>query len=393
MFADVIGHKEPLRLLRQAIFSERLPNAYLFVGPANCGKTFTALQFAKALNCERAFEFASPEAVDCCESCSNCLHFHRQSHPDLMIVHPLLSLTGEDELYEPVEEENAGESGLEFVEIEGAIIRVSQIEALIAHNALKRVQARRKIYILISAETMNPEAANRLLKTLEEPSPHTIFILTAATTQSLLPTIISRCQLIHFNPVPVREATERLAQQYPHILPERIQSLVALSAGRVGWAIRMLEHPEMMQIRQDLLDLCVALPGKPMLECLKGGEQLLSIAERLWLATVEAEIAEKALKARRDRILRTCLRDVLDILISWFRDLIVVAADPDSPYIINSDRREDLQRLAPLYQIEACRRVCTYLEDMKMHLRQNANLRLAAEIMALRMISASPRAA
>ena len=100
-----------------------------------------------------------------------------------------------------------------------------------------------------------------------------------------------------------------------------------------------------------------------------------------------------ALKARRDRVLRTRMHEVLEVLISWFRDLIVVHADPNSAQVTNRDRLDDLRRLAPDYQVEMCRRVCAYLEDTKQQLRQNVNLRLTAEVVALRLITASTKAA
>jgi len=239
---------------------------------------------------------------------------------------------------------------------------------------------------------MNAEAENRLLKTLEEPPPNTLLIVTSNNLASLLPTTVSRCQTVNFGPVPAAEAEQRLQERFPQAPPEQVRSIVALSGGRVGWAINMLEHPEVLQIRNDLLTLCAGAPGRAMVECLRGGEQLIDAAERWWLMSVDPEVGERALKARRDRVLRTTMRDVLEVLISWFRDLIVVQADPTSPALINRDRLDELQRVAPRYPVEMCRRVCIYLEDMKRQLRQNANLRLAAEVSALRMITAATKA-
>jgi DNA polymerase-3 subunit delta' len=389
MFSDIIGHEGPIRLLKRAAASGRIPNAFLFVGPPHVGRRTVALQLAKALNCERNPSFASGEAVECCDECDNCRAFNVEHHPDLMVVRPTLSLKGDDDVLVEAEDGGDGEEAPDFIEIEGSIIRTGQIEALIEHTFLKRVQARYKVYLVIAAETMNEAAQNRLLKTLEEPPPNTLLILTSANLGALLPTTISRCSVINFEGVSATEAEARLRQRYPDVAAEQLHSLVALSGGRVGWAMDMLAHPEVLQIRSDLLDLCVALPGLPMLACLQRGELLVEAAERWWTATVEGEVGERALKSRRDRVLRTRMKEVLDVLISWFRDVIVAHEDPDSPHLVNRDRREDLRRLAPGYQVEKCRRVCAYLEDMKVQLRQNANLRLATEIMALRLISAA----
>ena len=385
MFSDIIGHEGPLRTLKRAVFSGRIPNAYLFVGPAHVGRRTVALQLAKALNCQHHLSFASAEEVDCCDECDNCRAFDQEHHPDLMVVRPLVSLKGDDDI---VQDSDEGDEAPDFIEIEGSMIRVQQITSLIEHSFLKRVQGQRKVYLVTSVETMNDEAENRLLKTLEEPPPNTVLILTSANLGALLPTTISRCRVVNFEPVPAAEAEARLRERHPDMPAEQLHSVVALAGGRVGWAINTLQHPEVLQIRNDLLDLCVSLPETPMLACLRRGEQLMEAAERWWTATVEGEVGERALKARRDRVLRTRMREVLDVLITWFRDLMVAHADPDSPHLINRDRREDLRRLAPGYQVEKCRRVCAYLEDMKAHLRQNANLRLATEVVALRLISA-----
>jgi DNA polymerase-3 subunit delta' len=389
MFTDIIGHQSAVTILKRAILSGRIPNAYLFVGQANVGKTFTALQLAKALNCERNAEATSPEALDCCDECDNCRAITAGSHPDFMLIRPRISVKSEEEIVDEGDEGDDSDTGPQVIEIDGSLVTTGQIEALISHASLKRVRGRRKVYLITSAETMNKEAENRLLKTLEEPPADTLLILTSANLGALLPTTISRCQTISFEAVPPAEAEAALRQRFPDCTPEQLHSVAALSGGRVGWAITMLQHPEVLGIRDSLLDLCASLPQRGTVECLRQGEALVDAAERWWLASVERDVAEKALKARRDRVLRTRMHDVLDVLISWCRDLMVVHADPDSAQVINRDRLDQLRRLAPGCRVDKCCMACAYLEDMKRQLRQNVNLRLAAEIMALRLITAT----
>ena len=386
MLKDIIGQHAPLHVLRRAIASGRVPHAYLFAGPPNVGKTLTALWLAKTLNCERNVTFASADEVDCCDQCDTCLRFERLVHPDLMLLRPEKSVKvgGEDG------EDAEGEA--DVLEIEGSLITTGQVERLVEHSYLRALQSRRKVYIITSAETMNKEAENRLLKTLEEPPPGTVLILTCANLSGLLPTTISRCQLLNFRSVPAAEAEASLRQRYPQIAAEQVHSLVALSGGRIGWAINMLQHPDVLRIRADLLDLCLRLPTMPMVQCLQTGQRLIEAAEGWWLATADPDVAEKALKSSRDRILRTRLIDVLDVLITWFRDLLLVHSDPQAPQVINRDRLADLQRLAPTVNAETCRKACLYLDDMKQQLRRNANVRLACEMMALRLITASAAA-
>jgi len=387
MLKDIIGQQAPLQVLRRAIFTGRVPHAYLLAGPPNIGKTLVALWLAKTLNCERNTAFASPEDVDCCDECDTCRRFERLAHPDLMLVRPEKSVK--------MDADDAGEesdSEPDILEIEGSMITTGQVERLVEHSYLRAMQCRRKIYVVTSAETMNKEAENRLLKTLEEPPPGTVLILTCANLSGLLPTTISRCQLLKCRSVPSVEAEAKLTERYPTIPAEQVHSLVALSGGRVGWAINMLQHPEVLKIRGELLDLCVRLPRMPMVQCLQTGEKLIEAAEAWWLATADPELGEKALKSSRDRILRTRLIDVLDVLVTWFRDLLLVHSDPQSTHVINRDRLADLQRLAPMVAPDTCRKACLYLEDMKQQLRRNANVRLACEMLALRLITASAAA-
>lgn len=410
MLADLVGQDTPLQILKRAIYHNRLPHALLFAGPPNIGKTTAAVQLAKVLNCENRPAFASADEVDCCDRCPTCLALERGNHPDFLLLQPTQSLKLKDERPRARklttrsaaaattaaatsavgDGEAAGDGGAgDLRGIEGAQILTEQVERLIAHTSLKGMQARRKVYVITPAEAMNREAENRLLKTLEEPPPGTLLILTTNNLSALLPTTISRCQLLTFRPLPAPLAESYLQSHFPDHKSAVVRSLVALSGGRLGWAIEMLRHPEVLALREQLLDLCVSFPDRPLIYSLRLAEKLLQLTEDWWLATADPEVADKALKASADRVLRTRLTEILNVLLSWHRDLALVYADPDSPLVINHDRRAELQRLAPHYRPESCQRVCDHLEELRAQLRQNANLRLATEVLAMRLLSAS----
>lgn len=371
-FAQVAGHQGTLRVLKRAVLTGRVPHAYLFVGPPNVGKTLVAVELAKALNCETLQQVESLDDIEPCDQCSACVRIQKGTHPDFRLLYPTTRLDSDE--------------GDELITMEGAEIRIKQVRGLIESASLKISQARRRVYIITEADTMNANAANAFLKTLEEPPGATTLILTTTGPADLLPTIVSRCQIVSFHPVPAAEACDFLSARYPDADHGQIQSIVAMSAGRVGWAQRLLQEPEVMQIRSELFDLCVRLADADWVQCLRAGELLVDAAERWWLATAEAELAQRALKASRDRVLRTAMHSLLDMLATWFRDLLLLSSSPGSDGLVNVDRADQLRSLAARYDVGKCEAACRHLQAMHGQLKQNANLRLAAETLALRLI-------
>lgn len=375
-FTNVVGLEQPIAVLRRAIASKRVAHAYLFHGPPNVGKTLVAHEVTKALNCETNTSFDAPEDVEPCDQCSACTRIQRDTHPDVRIVRPMAKVQAQDE-----------EGGADVV-IEGAMITTEQIADIVTDANLKASQARRKVFVVSSAEAMNPPAANRLLKTLEEPPGDTTLILTTQNLSRLLPTIISRCQMVRFRPASLSQAQEALHERFADTDAGVLRSVVALSGGRIGWAIKLLDRPEALELRGGLLDLVASIPGRDWFEGMAMGEQLIEFAQRWWLATEEEEFAEKAIKANRDRVLRTKMNDVLDVLLTWFRDLSLLASEGDPSLVINADRMDQLTSIAQDRKPERCGRGCEDIEQTRKQLRGNANLRLASEVLAYKLISA-----
>ncbi len=384
MLAEIVGHEAPLRVLRRAVATGRVHHAYLFVGPPNVGKTLTAIQFAKVLNCQRHATFADEAEVECCDECRNCHSIEVENHPDFRLLRPMTGLAGRGD----GDDDDTGEDEA-LLEIEGSLITTGRIEGLVASASLKLSRARRKVYVITSAEAMNKEAANRLLKTLEEPPGSTTLVLTTAHPSRLLPTIVSRCQVVNFHPVPLATCESFLARRFPQAEAAQVRTVAGLCGGRVGWAYRLLQHPKVLELREEVIGWCLGLKTMEQVECLRLGEQIVGTVERWWQATAtDKEVAEKALKQARDRVLRTVFPEILDVLSSWFRDLALAGADPGAPQIINQDHLAELQHQAPLYSPAACRKVVLHIEELRRQLRQNANVRLAAEVLALRMLTA-----
>ncbi|MGC1275876.1 MAG: DNA polymerase III subunit delta' [Planctomycetaceae bacterium] len=185
---DYRGHREQIAMFRRAIERGRLSQAYLFVGPAGVGKRLFARKLSSCLFCERHDE----SELDACGECPSCRQMAAGSHPDHFEIGcpegkrelPLSAFIGE--------RDERGRAGLCY------------------QLSLRPSAGIRRIAVIDDADTMNDEAANAFLKTLEEPQPGAVLILIAPQAEALLPTIRSRCQLVRFAPLTAADVTELL---------------------------------------------------------------------------------------------------------------------------------------------------------------------------------------
>ena len=204
-FKEIIGHRRPIRLLQRAILNDRLPNAYLFLGPEGVGKRLTALTLAKTLNCEQRSD-------DCCEQCLPCRKIEESNHPDVSVIGP-----------------------------DGQFIKIESIRQLQRSLTYRPYEGRKRVCVIDGADHMKAEGANALLKTLEEPPGNTLLVLLSAEREVLLPTIISRCQPVTFGSLPMDEVASVLCGRAS--MDEREAAAVAmLSQGSLGRALEMVEQ-------------------------------------------------------------------------------------------------------------------------------------------------------
>jgi DNA polymerase-3 subunit delta' len=179
-FKDVIGHARPIEMLQRAILNDKVAHSYLFLGNEGIGKKWVALQFAKALNCLKR----RAEESDACDQCLSCRKIEDQLHPDVLVIEP-----------------------------EGQALKVDQVRQMQRDLAYRPYEGKRRICILTAADRMASNMSNTLLKTLEEPPLHTMIILLANSSRAVLPTILSRCQQISFNPLPFSSLTRWLIEK------------------------------------------------------------------------------------------------------------------------------------------------------------------------------------
>jgi DNA polymerase-3 subunit delta' len=196
------GQRYAVRVLSSALEGKRPASAYLFYGPAGCGKKSTARCFAEALFCEK-------EPFVGCGQCSSCRRVAAEKHPDFMSLRP-----------------------------DGTTFKVAQVQELLKEASLRPVEAPRRVMLLDQVELMSPEAANALLKVLEEPNPRLHFILVSTVRSRILATIQSRCQALRFGPLP-EPVLVALLREHQGMDEATAKGLAALSGGSLELAGRL----------------------------------------------------------------------------------------------------------------------------------------------------------
>ena len=332
----IIGHDTVVQFLRQLTAEGRdgLRHAYLLLGARQIGKTTVGKVFSQALFCTG--EMAQP-----CGQCRSCRLVKHDNHPDLRLIQPVDKNGVVDRL--------------------GGTLRVEQATEIIHDVILRPMEGRYKIFLIQDLHTANVAFANKLLKTLEEPPAHAIFILTALERDRLLPTIVSRCQPIELRPVapPVIAAA---LQEGRKISETEADLLSRLARGRVGWAIQQLESgPEQASRQSQLEMLWKLLDAEPV--------ERLTIAEKMAAATNSQQIFE-----------------LLETWTIWWRDVFLVQSHSDSA-CCNIDYAQELRHQAGSIPAEVVRQHLHTLHRIEGYLHHTINTRLALEVLFLRLPS------
>lgn len=329
---DVVGQERALLLLQRSLEAGSLAHAYLFVGPAHVGKMTLALNLAQALNCEAA----EPP----CGECDTCHRIASAKHADVQVI-------------------DLG-SGGDSSEAETRVkISVEQIEQLQHSASLPPFEGKHKVFILDGVEFLSIGAANRLLKTLEEPVGKVIFLL-LTTNESLLPaTIVSRCQRVELVPLAAGEVEGALYNRWG-VEPEKARLLARLCGGCLGWAVSAAGDDSVLQRRAEWLD--------GLLELTEAGNE-----QRF------AYVAQLVDRYSQNRVL---VRERLELWVDWWRDLLMVKVGC-SDAVTNADRLTTLAEMAKGYKLTEIRAFIDSIRVAGEQLRLNANPQLVLEVLML----------
>jgi DNA polymerase-3 subunit delta' len=329
-FKDIWGQESAVRFLRGVIANQRVASAYLFIGSKGIGRATTAYAFALMLNCEE------PKEDDACTLCDSCKKILDGNHPDICLVEP---------------------------EKEGRAIKINQVREVERQVGFSPVSARYRVTIIDPAERMTDEAANAFLKTLEEPPPRNVFILTVRDPGDLLPTIVSRCQRVPFKPLPPEYITDFLTKE-SSVDSGRARLVARLSEGSLGRAQRLAKD-EVFEERKHWLEKLTTAVGGSL-------DGLLDFAQEC--SNIEKSIPEDNMGPGEEK-----LSLMMGIWKSWYRDLLLIKQGGKQDLVFNSDLGSRLQEAASGYTVDALMKAISVISRAEHDFMNNRNRLLLLE--------------
>ena len=342
-FDSIIDQERPIRILTALLQHGALPHALLFTGIEGSGRQAVAVALAKACNClqKNSGEKTniqrnrgegghrkndSSASVEACGTCKACRKIESGNHPDVIHIKPA-----------------------------GPIIKIAQVRALIHTLAMKPYEASTRLVIIRDAQIMNPAAGNALLKLLEEPPERTVLILIATQTMDLLPTIVSRCQHIRFNPISALKLENLLINEHS-LDRQAAQVISAMANGSFSRATSMISS-NWLNRRNWILGEMKLLPSRPI-------GHILAFAERL--------AKDKA-----------AISDALEVIKFWLRDLIIVKYNPAK--IIHMDIADEIKSLSQGLPVTSLLSKLDLIHTTENSIELNTNVRVALEVMLMKL--------
>jgi DNA polymerase-3 subunit delta' len=319
---DLIGHEWAVDMLKKHVIHGTTRHAYLFCGPPGLGRRTLALRFAQALNCTTPSDAGIP-----CGQCRDCKQIEAMQHADLTVIQ---------------------------ADSEGGTLKVDQIRDSRKTLILKPYMSKFRVAMFLRFQEANDNAANALLKTLEEAPSYAVLILTADNPEQLLPTIVSRCEVLRLRPLSFDEVQRGLENR--GLENSRAKLIAHISGGRFGYALRLIENDDLLEAREERLnDLLSLLPAS------------------------RVEKFKYADKLSKDK---DSMRQAITFWLSYWRDVMLRTAQADTP-LVNVDRNMEIEDLAGQLDLSSARKVVGNLEDVLEKMDKNVNPRLLAEVLLL----------
>lgn len=313
-FKDILGHERVKKILRKALQKKKVPNSMLFCGPEGVGKEEMAFLLAKALNCERKRD-------DACETCASCRGINARNFPDLLVIQP-----------------------------EGNAIKIEQMRTLRKIAYLKPMTGKKRVFIVTEVEKMTEEAANSLLKVLEEPPLFSYVILVTHNPFLIIPTIKSRCQILNFPPVSRENILKILMEKgYEE---EKARVISRLVRGNLKQALD-LDWEEIQERREQAWKLFLSLINK----------------ENFALFLRDYAFSYKALAKEE-------WEKILEILSSFCRDLVLIKEKSDVDLLMNPDYEEKISKAGELVSLDWLIRCLKRIDTSIYGLNKNLNVNL-----------------
>jgi len=342
-FESLINQERPIRILTTLLKNRTLPHAFLFTGTEGVGKKAAAIALAMACNCQdensgleaedlSEHDPGSPTvksgltALGSCGACKSCRKIESGNHADIIRIQP-----------------------------SGSFIKIAQIRALAHTLAMRPYEAKTRVVVISAAQALNAAASNALLKILEEPPGSTMLVLIATHKSALLPTIVSRCQFVGFNPISQKNMTALLSETH-ELAPQAAGILAAMANGSYSRAQTMVRS-NWLKRRKWLINEMNTLSVKKM-----GG--LLGLAEKL-----SAEKEE--------------LSETLEVIKVWFRDLIIGRYDPGK--IINQDVADKIRIASEKVSVPSLLSKVDAVQQVQNRITANTNLRLSMENLLIKL--------
>ena len=321
-FKDVVGHKDIINYIRNAVSNDKVSHAYILNGERGSGKKLLANLFAMSLLCEEG-------GPDPCNQCHSCKQAESGNHPDIIRV--------------PHEKPNS--------------ISVDDIRTQVNHTVdIKPYQGPYKVYIIPQADLMTVQAQNALLKTIEEPPEYAVFLLLTENAEMLLPTINSRCVMLK-----LRNIKDTLIKKY---LMEKLQipdykadMCAAFAQGNMGRAIMLANSEHFNEIREEAV-------------------QLLKYIH-------EMELSEIVTAVKNITVYKLEITDYLDIIMIWYRDVLLYKATKEIDKVVFKDQIPFIKEQAKKSSYEGIELILKSIENAKARLKANVNFDLVMELLFL----------